>query len=229
MNCMTMMQGREARVGEHLAGDLGDELDQLRATDAALRDELIEVRRQRDEAVSQAQWLILRVSNAEQVVERLQAELIEARSQRGVSVAPVVGADPVAVVEGTVVVGADADANAEVVAAPAASVDDALEVEDGHDDQAAPEPAAAVPDAAVTPVAIVPGAWAGQAGPWLPPEEDAADGSTAHEFAALTERALAVEAAQAEEAAAAAPAPLEMNVLPEVYGEPKKAAFFRRR
>jgi hypothetical protein len=217
---MTMMQGREAAVGAHHADELVEELNQLREADAQLREELVEVRRQRDEAISQSQWLILRVSNAEQAIDRLQAELIEARSKRGVTPESVEQVAP-------------------VDEAPDAPVDEAPEVEDVQVEDAtdAPDveisdsevPSLPTPAEAVTPVAIVPGSWAGQAGPWLPPDEAADDGSTAHEFAALTERALAVEAAEAEEAAAAMPAPVEMNVLPEATSEPRKATFFRRR
>jgi len=210
---MTMMQGREAMAGAHHADDLVEELNELRATDTQLREELAEVRRQRDEAISQAQWLILRVSNAETAIDRLQAELIEARSKR----APQTSVD-------------------QALGAP---VDEAPEVEDVQVDDAADAPDVEVSDPempsqptpieAVTPMAIVPGTWAGQVGPWLPPDEGADNGSMAHEFAALTERALAVEAAEAEAAAAVAPAPVGMNVLPQAGSEPKKAAFFRRR
>jgi hypothetical protein len=69
--------------------------------------------------------------------------------------------------------------------------------------------------------------WAGVSGPWLPPDEPV-EGSMAHEFAALTERALAAEAAAAEEAAASAPVVPGMDVLPEP-AEPKKSSLLRRR
>jgi len=281
---MTTMQSAETGTGADSSDELVQELTALRATHAQLREELVEVRRQRDEAIGQAQWLILRVNNAEQALERLQAELAADESVAAPLVAPSV--EPLPMVAPLAVVPASRvtpDEPAEVAAVdeaetamdvpkvaalpqvvpvpvvpepavvPAVPVvptlavgpqDHVIEVEPVPDAAVEPETDVAVETVAevpsqqtrveeVTPMVLAPGAWANRSGPWLPPSEGAVDdGSMAHEFAALTERAIAVEAAEAaeaEEAAAMVPAPVEMNVLPEGSAGSKRGSLFRRR
>ena len=281
---MTTMQSAETGTGADSSDELVQELTALRATHAQLREELVEVRRQRDEAIGQAQWLILRVNNAEQALERLQAELAADESVAAPMVAPSV--EPLPMVAPLAVVPASRvtpDEPAEVAAVDEAETamdvpkvaalpqvvpvpvvpepavvpdvpvvptlavvpqEHVIEVEPEPDAAVEPETDVAVETVAevpsqqtrveeVTPMVLAPGAWANRSGPWLPPSEGAVDdGSMAHEFAALTERAIAVEAAEAaeaEEAAAMVPAPVEMNVLPEGSAGSKRGSLFRRR
>lgn len=225
---MTTMHEQPTEVAEPHADDLLRELTQLRATHAELRDELAGVRRQRDEAISQAQWLVTRVSNAEKAIERLQGELLEERARR--SPLPVVDRAtdleaPTAAPESdesspslvTVVGALDVDTPPREAVEDEAPVGSDL-VHEGAEHREHPH---SEPDGPR------PVSWAGVSGPWLPPDEPV-EGSMAHEFAALTERALAAEAAAAEEAAASAPVVPGMDVLPEP-AEPKKSSLLRRR
>lgn len=231
------------------APDLLHELTQLRSMHSELREELASVRRQRDEAISQSQWLITRVTNAEKAIERLQSEVLVERAKRSLILGhpneAEVEAVPVAEEPADLVVVVDTpplepldeavgetvgEAVGEAVASEFDSSDGEVAVE-RHSADGAEVSDDVVPVAATTvqvPRQASPGSWAGHAGPWLPPEEPA-EGSLAHEFAALTERALAVEAASTEEAAEIVPvAVASMDVLPEA-SEPKKSSLLRRR
>lgn len=227
-----------AEMASHHEEDPASELTELRATDAQLRDELADVRRQRDEAITQAQWLITRVTNAEQAVEALQAELaaarptggpdpveprvdVEASQPAGMVIPRVAGEKAVGHLIGVVVEPTGIDLEPTDSADSDSEADEAAEV--GRETIAEP----VADDLPAT--EVLAGSWAGQAGPWLPPE-DVDHESTAHEFAALTERALIIEAEEAERAAAEIPPQVTpMDVLPATVGEAKKPSLFRRR
>ena len=199
---MTMLQDQPADLPAPLAPDLAQPLTpdpapppasdpagdvtQLQAAYAELREELAAVRRQRDEAITQAQWLITRVANAENTI--LQLQTAAAEPERSAVPRP-----------------------AGEVAEPAPGGEEA---------------AVEIPQQATEPALV-----ADNAGPWLPPDE-APQGTTAQEFAALTEPAPEAEAAEVEEPAAPAPTPAlalsSIDVLPE-RGTRKGSLHLRRR
>lgn len=187
--------------------DVAAELTNLRAAYQAACAELIDCRRQRDEAIAHGQELLARLVEAD---EKLAGVTHSAEPSDGVGspdaetirVAPPTPTpapiSPVPTIVGT----APGPVAVELVAEPDVDTDaDAVAEADAvFEDE---------PLAEVVPVQPV---------RWLPPAEDGTTSSTAHEFAALKE----LESDVADEAPPTTePLASPMNILPDVAEEPK--------
>lgn len=219
---MTSMPHLAAAAGS--PDDAAAELANLRAAYRAACDELMEVRRQRDEAVTHGQELLARLVEADEKLARMSEPhpslfAVEPVAVVSAPVEPVEPVEAVEAVERPEPIETEADTEP-IRVAPV---------------QAAPEPVSPIPtivgappvEAPVLVEAVVEAPDAPEPVRWLPPEEGAVTHSTAHEFAALKELPDEVEADD-DPAGAGEPLTSPMNVLPEVSA-PAKPSIWRRK
>lgn len=178
--------------------DAAAELANLRAAYESACNELIEVRRQRDEAVRHGEELLARLVEADEKVARLSTPHPPVFETEPIRVAPVQPEpDPVSPIP--TIVGAPP-----VEPPVLAEVADVGEVADADEASVAAQPLR-----------------------WLPPEEGAVAHSTAHEFAALKELPDDV-AEDDEQGASLEPLTSPMNVLPEGTTAVKQSIWRRK-
>jgi hypothetical protein len=191
--------------------DIQAELANLRAAYESACAELIEVRRQRDEAIAHGQELLARLVQADDRLADVSVSEPVAPPAEPIKVAPPQPA-PATVSPVPTIVGGPAPMTP--VVAP--SEPDAARADDATEEDVA---GAEVVDAEVA-----------EAQPrvvrWLPPEEEPVAPSSAHEFAALKELPVAGE--DDEVPATTEPLTHPMNVLPDVVEEPKAPIWKRR-